>query len=274
MALSLTEIIPWGRCRREYELMFNLHPQDLAGGVLDCGGGPASFSAEMAALGNRVVSVDPIYAFSGAQIRARFDAVSETVISQIRATPQDWTWTYHRDPDDLLVNRRTTIEAFLTDYKQGIREQRYVIGELPRLPFAARSFGLAVCSHLLFLYSELLSEEFHLRSLLELCRVAEEVRVFPLLTLARNRSPHLVAVQGALNDAGFRSEVVRVGYELQRGGNQMLRIFRNSHPSSASPTGAFRGKKPLYPLRKKSVKNFKKLLHTFQSDIFSFSRSL
>lgn len=46
-----------------------------------------------------------------------------------------------------------------------------------------RSFDLAVCSHLLFLYSEHLSEDFHVESIKELCRVAGEARIFPLLEL-------------------------------------------------------------------------------------------
>ena len=135
-------------------------------------------------------------------------------------------WGFHRDPDDLRANRRAAIEAFLEDYDAGRREGCYVVGELPSLPFSAGSFGLAVCSHLLFLYSELLSEEFHVRSVLELCRVACEVRVFPLLTLRGEPSPHLGAVRAALRFAGWESEVVRVDYELQRGGDQMLRVFR------------------------------------------------
>jgi hypothetical protein len=70
------------------------------------------------------------------------------------------------------------MEKFLADYERGLREQRYITGELPSLPFDSGSFGLAVCSHLLFLYSDLLSEDFHIRSVLELCRVAGEVRLF------------------------------------------------------------------------------------------------
>ena len=226
VAISLEQIVPWGRSRREYDLIFGLQVGDPLGGVLDCGGGPSSFTAELSESGFRAVSVDPIYTFSGSAIRERFEAVMEPMMAQVQATPNDWVWGFHRDPDDLRANRRAAIEAFLADYDAGRREGRYVVGELPSLPFSAGSFGLAVCSHLLFLYSELLSEEFHVRSVLELCRVAHEVRAFPLLTLRGELSPHLGAVRAALRFAGWESEVVRVDYELQRGGNQMLRVFR------------------------------------------------
>jgi len=225
MAVHLDQIVPWGRSCNEYCRMFSLSAQNLSGGVLDCGGGPASFTAEMSACGQRAVSVDPVYAYPGSEIRARFEATAEPMLSQVRATPDDWTWSYHRDPDHLLANRRAALESFLADYERGLRGCRYV-GRLPSLPFAAGSFRLAVCSHLLFLWSALLSESFHIESLRELCRVAYEVRVFPLLTLRREPSPHLAAVRSALDAEGWTTEVVRVNYELQRGGNQMLRVFR------------------------------------------------
>lgn len=206
--------------------MFDLARADLEAGVLDCGGGPASFVAEVARAGVRAVAVDPVYAFAADEIRARFDATVEPMLAQIRATPDDWTWTFHRDPEDLLANRRRALERFLTDYEAGREAGRYVVGELPKLPFADGEFGLALCSHLLFLYSGLLSEELHVHSILELTRVAREVRVFPLLTLRRERSEHLEPVRAALAERGWRSEVTVVPYELQRGGNEMLRVFR------------------------------------------------
>ena len=226
MAVQFNQIVPWGRSRREYELMFDLAGADLSRGVLDCGGGPASFAAESLNSGPRVVSADPIYAFTGAEIRARFDAIADSMITQVRATPDDWNWSYHGSPEGLLANRRAALESFLKDYEQGARERRYLAGELPSLPFESRSFGVAVCSHLLFLYSEILDEDFHVRAATELCRVADDVRMFPLLTLRREPSPHLNAVRRAAEAAGWKSEVVTVDYEFQRGGNQMLRLFK------------------------------------------------
>ncbi|MCP5527356.1 MAG: SAM-dependent methyltransferase [Verrucomicrobiales bacterium] len=224
--MELDQIVPWGRTRREYELMFALAGEDLSPGVLDCGAGPASFVAELAAEGVPAVACDPIYAYAGKDIRTRFDATCASILAQVRATPDRWVWGYHRDPDGLLRHRRAALEGFLADYDHGKRAGRYLVAGLPELPFGARRFRFAVCSHLLFLYSEQLSAGFHVRSIRELCRVADEVRVFPLLNLAGEPSPHLEAVRRTLAEDGWKSDVVRVDYELQRGGNEMLRLFR------------------------------------------------
>ena len=46
MSVKLSEVIPWGRSFEEYRLMFALSEADLAGVILGCGDGPASFNTE------------------------------------------------------------------------------------------------------------------------------------------------------------------------------------------------------------------------------------
>jgi hypothetical protein len=87
-------------------------------------------------------------------------------------------------------------------------------------------FQLALCSHLLFLYSEQLDFEFHLRSFLALCGVAQQVPIFPLFELGSRLSRHIDPVMDSLQELGFRAECVRVGYEFQRGANEMLMVKR------------------------------------------------
>ena len=83
-----------------------------------------------------------------------------------------------------------------------------------------------MCSHFLFLYSDRLSVQFHLASIVELLRVASEVRVFPLLDLSARKSPHVDAVVADARINGYRADIVRVDYEFQRGGSDMLRFSR------------------------------------------------
>jgi hypothetical protein len=223
--MKLKEIVPFGRSYREYELMFNLTLIDKSKKILGCGDGPSSFNAEMTELGYNVISIDPIYEFSGTQIKQRFEAVIDNIIDQVNSTPNDWVWTYHKNSENLRFQRIKTIKTFLNDYEKGKQEQRYRIASLPKLPFKNKEFQLALCSHLLFLYSEILSLEFHLQSLKELCRIAIEVRIFPLLTLKGQMSKYLEPIRRELETLGLTTKIETVNYELQKGGNQMLVII-------------------------------------------------
>ncbi|HKB12408.1 MAG TPA: hypothetical protein VKD69_17220 [Vicinamibacterales bacterium] len=112
-----------------------------------------------------------------------------------------------------------------------------VDGELPSLPFAAGEFSLALCSHFLFLYAAQLTADFHIAAARELCRVADEVRIFPLLALGATPSPHVAAVAEAMRQNGFAAAIETVPYEFVRGGNQMMRITRSAAHADRGRTG-------------------------------------
>jgi hypothetical protein len=116
--------------------------------------------------------------------------------------------------------------ATFLDYESGKSSGRYVDASLPLLPFDAGQFELPVCSHFLFLYSAQFDEAFHLASIHELLRVAHEVRIFPVLALGATRSAHVDPVVAALRASGLDADIVRVPYEFQRGGNEMLCVSR------------------------------------------------
>ena len=221
---TLTSVVPWGRSFDEYQCMFSLSENDFGGSILGCADGPASFNAEATRRGVRAVSCDPIYRFTTNEIRDRIDATYDAVLEQTRTNAHEFVWSTIGSVEELGEVRMAAMNAFLADYEAGKRAGRYVDAELPALPFIDDSFDLALCSHFLFLYSTQLGEAFHHSSLLELCRVAREVRVFPLLALGGERSPHLDSSVDALQAAGFRVTVESVAYEFQRGGNQMMCI--------------------------------------------------
>jgi hypothetical protein len=111
-----------------------------------------------------------------------------------------FVWISIQSVEELERIRMNAMEAFLDDYDLGKRQGRYVDAELPSLPFADQSFDLALCSHFLFLYTEHLPEDFHRHAIIELRRVAAEVRVFPLLNLAAKPSPYVSRLASALNN--------------------------------------------------------------------------
>ena len=82
--MKLREIVPWGRSFEEYRRMFALSESDLAGLILGCGDGPASFNAEATAAGHSVVSCDPIFDLTAAEIRRRVEETHDPVISRVK----------------------------------------------------------------------------------------------------------------------------------------------------------------------------------------------
>lgn len=223
MGFELDHVVPWGRTLREYTAMFALTAQDLQKKLLGCADGPASFNCELSRQGGRVYSVDPLYQFETAQIAQRIDETYGSVLQQLEQNQADYVWREISSVAELGEVRLAAMMMFLQDYVQGQAEGRYLIGELPCLPFDTQQFDLALCSHFLFLYSPHFSYEFHLQSVMEMLRVAQEVRIFPLLDLAGTPSPHLSPLLAALSPK-YCCEIITVAYEFQRGGNQMLRI--------------------------------------------------
>lgn len=221
---TLDTVVPWGRSFDEYCRMFALTDGDLAGRIVGCADGPASFNAEATQRGARVVSCDPIYAFSASDIRSRIAATSPDIIEQTQQNRHEFVWTSITSPEELLDVRMRAMERFLADYDVGKVEGRYVTGELPQLPFEDRTFDLAVCSHFLFLYSQQLGEAFHHTAIKELCRVAKEVRIFPLLALGGSGSRYVPPNAEACRQLGYTVSIERVPYEFQRGAHKMIRI--------------------------------------------------
>jgi len=111
--MQLDSVVPFGRCsesglrpsREEYIKMFNLSATDLNRSILGVGDGPASFNAESTPLGSQVISIDPIYEFNETEIQKWFIAVLDNIIAQVKATPNNWIWSYHASPEDLRQNR-------------------------------------------------------------------------------------------------------------------------------------------------------------------------
>ena len=211
--------------------MFSLNDDDLNLRIVGCGDGPASFNAEATRRGARVVSCDPVYRFGADEIRDRIETTGQEVLAETRRNADEFVWTTIRSVEELGEVRMKAMKEFLKDFEAGKDEGRYIDAELPRLPFTNESFDLALCSHLLFLYSAQLGLEFHEEAVLEMCRVAREVRIFPLLTLGGKRSSYVDLVTRMVAERGYDVSFEGVQYEFQRGGNEMMRV-RGSAPNA------------------------------------------
>jgi len=226
---TLDQVVPWGRSLDEYRSMFALTDADLdTMNILGCADGPASFNAEATRRGDSITSCDPIYQFNVVEMRQRISETYDKIVDETRKNYDDFVWTTIKSVDELGRMRMAAMRMFLDDYEMGKEEGRYIEASLPTLPFVDAEFDLALCSHFLFLYTPQLGEDFHKAAIRELCRVAREVRVFPLLALGGKPSPYVDLVAAEARAAGHEVLIERVPYEFQRGGNKMMRI-RVSH---------------------------------------------
>ncbi len=224
--LKLENVVPWGRNLREYKQMFLLSNQDLKSKILGCGDGPSSFNYEVTKLGGDVISIDPIYQFSKDEISKRIDKTSSLISQQVRKNGDNFVWKDIKNVDELIDIRLKAMKDFLSDFDKGKNEQRYLHQELPKLSFKDKSFDIVLSSHFLFLYSDHFDLNFHIDSILEMCRVAKkEVRVFPIFDLENNHSCHLDGVIDVLDQKDFKSDIIKTDYEFQKGVNKMLKIL-------------------------------------------------
>lgn len=224
MSLKPRNVMPWGHSLDEYIRMFDLSAADRQRLILDCAGGAASFNVEMTRLGYKVISCDPIYQFTTSEITQHIEESYANVIKSVQAHRDSYIWREIQSPTQLEEAGMTATRQFLDDLPAGLQQGRYVPAQLPVLPFNTGQFDLALSGHFLFTNSETLSQEFHLAALLEMCRIATEVRVFPLLNLSGETSPWVEPVKKELELQGYKVEIQPVPYEFQKGGDQMLRV--------------------------------------------------
>ena len=149
--------------------MFSLSGDDFGKKILGCADGPASFNAELNAKDGDVTSVDPIYQFSPDQIRSRIDEIYPQIMEQVSENKDDYIWESISSVEELGKIRMEAMEVFLNDYEKHKESGRYIDASLPMMPFENGEFDLALCSHYLFLYSEHVNLEKHIKYMNEPC---------------------------------------------------------------------------------------------------------
>lgn len=240
------DVLVSARSLAEYRAVFGLTDADLAGSVLDCPGGAASFTAEARGLGADVVAVDPTYPPAGptAQRAVRLRRLGEQAAAEaerghdwICSHPDGFVWTFFATPEDHLAQRRRAAATFTAH--ASAEPQHHEQAALPHLPFDDGAFDLVLCSHLLFTYADRLDDAFHLAALGELVRVARgEVRVYPLVVVGGN-SEHegLEALLEQLAAEGVAAGLRPTGgYAFQRGADRVL-VLRRATSANGNGNG-------------------------------------
>lgn len=223
------ELLLWGHSLADYRQMFALKDDDLNKRILDCGGGPASFNAEMTHQGHEVVSFDRLYALPEMDVTQQVEATLQHLESEVVAHQQDFVWDSVHSAQEFNTMHRQATHAFLDDFSKGKQQQRYVTETFPTLSFEENSFDLALSSHYLF-HSPIDGDDetFHIAAILEMCRVANEARIFPLLNSDGEVSELMGPLMLQLQQHDLGIEVREVPYQFQKNGNAMLRVWKNT----------------------------------------------
>lgn len=223
MSFKLSSVVPWGRNMEEYKLMFRLNDSDLSKKIAGFGDGPACFNCEMTEKGGSVISFDPIYQFSKADIEKRIEEVRVIVMQQMSENIDNYVWKNIKSLDELEFTRMSAMRKFLSDYEKGKTEGRYVYHELPdRLNYDDDHFDIGLSSHFLLMYTSL-GYDFHIASMTEMLRVCKEIRIFPIVDLDANKTDITEKVIDYFKK-DYSVEIVKTDYEFQKGDNKLLII--------------------------------------------------
>lgn len=228
MNIPISNELKWIYNLADYKQMFDLTELDLTKKILDFPGGVSSFNADMFLLNRRVISGDEHYSLSQPEMEKYAWQQLQINENYLRQHTERL-----KSQDDAFIQQifdtwRRNIQTFLNDYSLGIDQKRYQAMALPSFHFADLEFELALCRDLFF-HTQMKQKHNHAYKpqdlITELCRVAHEVRVFPLQDESGEISKDLGPIIMLFQQNNFGVEVREVNYELQKGSNAMLRIW-------------------------------------------------
>jgi hypothetical protein len=217
-----------GRTLAEYLKIFDLDLTEWRSRkILDCPSGASSFVAEAVKIGIAATGCDPLYGKDIKDLLDRAKSDTQRSLDEIHHSEELYNWLFYPSLAALKEYRSAAMERFARDYPVGYTQGRYVQGALPELPFEDQSFDLVLSSHFLFVYGSQFNYDFHLASILELCRVcSREVRLYPILSIDSRPYESMERLLVDLEHRNISASIVSVPFEFQRNANQQLRLFR------------------------------------------------
>lgn len=223
MEIASIAALNWMYDFSDYQQMYDLTQHELSKSLFDFSAGISSFNAEATKQGLHVISADSLYALSENEMRAYAQRIFQNNVAHLEAAPERL-----KDPTQANIDRirqawKKTEDSFLQDYVKGQSEKRYQVTKLPVLSYKSHQFDLALCTDYIFYHS--FSTHEIAAGVKELCRIAAEVRIFPLLDSAGKTSDELGPLMLFLQQNHFGVEVREVPYKTLRGSNAMLRIW-------------------------------------------------
>lgn len=223
------------RSYAEYERMFAFAEVPLLEGeVLDIAAGASSFAAQAGQRGRIVYAADPLYAMTPEQIAAFGRSEIEASTRKLEAIQHIYDWSYYGDIQRHQALRLQSLDVFAADYSRRLDDgdaqqggAKYTAARLPELPYGDGQFAEVLCSHFLFLYHDQFDYDFHLRSLLEMARVARpggRIRIYPLLSLRWEPYPLLARLLTQLADRGLEARTLKSDLPFIPGSTELLLV--------------------------------------------------
>lgn len=224
MSLILDDFLITGRTFEEYVTFFDLDATAMKNmRVLDCPSGASSFIAEAKARGIKAQGCDILYCYDRDALRVQGGKSIEKIYADA-SWMADNNFEFYHSIERHRMFRESALESFCSDYNTA----DYWFAELPKLPYRDDSFDMVLSSHLLFVYDDRLDEAFHEASIIEMLRVGQEVRIFPLVDYKNSRMDEKENLSPLVYKIAtkFGGEIVKIDFEFQSGAGYMLRIKR------------------------------------------------
>lgn len=221
----MRELVLCGHDLNDYKDMFCLTDSELNSNILEYGCGPTAFNSQQQDIGHKTISFDKLFSLPVQDLKNQINSDFDVMVERINKNQDQFNLKDNNSLKVVIEKRRSGITRFIKDFKQGVKDKRYLPIDNNKLPFSDFSFDIAVCSH--YLFSELTSLDIksHLMIIKELARVAKEVRIFPLIKHDGEISTLLGPILLELQNENYGTEIKEVPYSLQKNGNAMLRVW-------------------------------------------------
>lgn len=184
---------------QDYTELFDLNSEDLKKPLLELNAGFTHVNQELYQQGGTITSMHPLYHLAS------------------------------EDLHTIMLNHyRITLEessVFLHDYAQGKKEKRYQ--ELNSLDFAFPHFNfhMALCHSVFFGYFENPLFKDSLPMIQALCKIAHEVRIYPVIDSTGKLPNELASLLQTLTQKNMGVEIKAVANSSHHQGHVILRVW-------------------------------------------------
>lgn len=214
----------WGLSYDNIVDMFSLNEKDLGKKILNCMGVPSSFNAIAYQNKYDVTTCSDVYGSDKETLQAKAYKEMKQAIDCIKSNPGRFNSSVIDTPEKYQRFLEDNLKIFFKHYDEAKTRKLYSSEALPEIAFSSHQFDLALCPNFIFNGNPAFSEDFQLNCIKELCRVAHECRIFPILDADGKMPTYITALRDRLAEIGFDTSVETVAYGLLRKGSSMLKV--------------------------------------------------